>query len=404
MNDFKFVAEQVVNPTVIKVVGTGGAGSNAVNRMIESGLRNVDFIVANTDLQALNHSRAEIKLPIGQKVTGGLGAGGKPEVGEKAAQEDKEMIANVLKGSNMVFITAGMGGGTGTGSAPVIASIAKELGALVVGVVTKPFLFEGTAKMNIAEEGIRKLKEHVDTLIVIPSQNLLKIVDKKTPLTEAYLIADDVLRQGIQGISELITESGLVNLDFADVKATMENQGDAIMGIGEGTGNTRAVDAATAAINNPLLEDCNIEGATRVLVNIRGSKDIALAEVEEVIKIITQNSDPQVLLKYGTVIDESDDGKITVTVIATGLPSAGKNQTQVSSLRSLGKKTVKAENEEKGTFMSLDSWNRMKGADSGDVPSVSNLQGGVGLASRASSVGDDLEMPAYYRMKQKEEN
>ena len=341
MNDFKFVAEQVVNPTVIKVVGTGGAGSNAVNRMIESGLRNVDFIVANTDLQALNHSRAEIKLPIGQKVTGGLGAGGKPEVGEKAAQEDKEMIANVLKGSNMVFITAGMGGGTGTGSAPVIASIAKELGALVVGVVTKPFLFEGTAKMNIAEEGIRKLKEHVDTLIVIPSQNLLKIVDKKTPLTEAYLIADDVLRQGIQGISELITESGLVNLDFADVKATMENQGDAIMGIGEGTGNTRAVDAATAAINNPLLEDCNIEGATRVLVNIRGSKDIALAEVEEVIKIITQNSDPQVLLKYGTVIDESDDGKITVTVIATGLPSAGKNQTQVSSLRSLGKKTVK---------------------------------------------------------------
>lgn len=183
MNDFKFVAEQVVNPTVIKVVGTGGAGSNAVNRMIESGLRNVDFIVANTDLQALNHSRAEIKLPIGQKVTGGLGAGGKPEVGEKAAQEDKEMIANVLKGSNMVFITAGMGGGTGTGSAPVIASIAKELGALVVGVVTKPFLFEGTAKMNIAEEGIRKLKEHVDTLIVIPSQNLLKIVDKKTPLT-----------------------------------------------------------------------------------------------------------------------------------------------------------------------------------------------------------------------------
>lgn len=404
MNDFKFVAEQVISPTVIKVVGTGGAGSNAVNRMIESGLRNVDFIVANTDLQALNHSMAEVKLPIGQKVTGGLGAGGKPEVGEKAAQEDKEMIANVLKGSNMVFITAGMGGGTGTGSAPVIASIAKEMGALVVGVVTKPFLFEGAAKMNIAEEGIRKLKEHVDTLIVIPSQNLLKIVDKKTPLTEAYLIADDVLRQGIQGISELITESGLVNLDFADVKATMENQGDAIMGIGEGTGNTRAVDAATAAINNPLLEDCNIEGATRVLVNIRGSKDIALAEVEEVIKIITQNSDPQVLLKYGTVIDDSDDGKITVTVIATGLPSSGKNQTQASSLRSLGKKTVKAENEEKGTFMSLDSWNRMKGADSGDVPSVSNLQGGAGLASRASSVGDDLEMPAYYRMKQKEGN
>lgn len=404
MNDFKFVAEQVISPTSIKVVGAGGAGSNAVNRMIESGLRNVDFIVANTDLQALNHSRAEIKLPIGQKVTGGLGAGGKPEVGEKAAQEDKEMIANVLKGANMVFITAGMGGGTGTGSAPVIASIAKEMGALVVGVVTKPFLFEGAAKMNIAEEGIKKLKEHVDTLIVIPSQNLLKIVDKKTPLTEAYLIADDVLRQGIQGISELITESGLVNLDFADVKATMENQGDAIMGIGEGTGNTRAVDAATAAINNPLLEDCNIEGATRVLVNIRGSKDIALAEVEEIVKIITQNSDPQVLLKYGTTIDDSEDGKIIVTVIATGLPASGKIQNQASSLRSLGKKTVKAENEEKGTFMSLDSWNRMKGADTSDAPSVPNLQGGGGLSSRSSSIGDDLEMPAYYRMKQKEEN
>ena len=213
----------VVNPTVIKVIGAGGGGSNAVNRMIEAGLQNVDFIVANTDLQALSSSRAETRLPIGSKVTNGLGAGGKPEVGEKAAQEDREMIANALKGAHMVFITAGMGGGTGTGAAPVIASVAKELGALTVGVVTKPFDFEGTPKMRLAEEGIRKMKENVDTLIVIPNQHLLRIVEKKTSVKEAFLKADDVLRQGVQGISDLITRPGLVNVDFADVRTIMQN-------------------------------------------------------------------------------------------------------------------------------------------------------------------------------------
>ena len=318
--EFSLVGEKTANPTVIKVIGAGGGGSNAVKRMIEAGVSGVEFIVVNTDLQALSGSNAPVKLGIGSKLTGGLGAGGNPEIGEKAAQEDTETIANILKGADMVFITAGMGGGTGTGAAPVIAKIAKEQGSLTVGVVTKPFEFEGKVKMQLAEEGIAKLREHVDTLIIIPNQHLLKIVDKKTPIREAFRKADDILRQGVQGISDVITTAGEVNCDFADVRSCMEGKGDAILGIGEGHGENRAVDAATGAIDNPLLEDSHIDGAQNILINITGGEDLTLMEIQDIISTITDAADSNVRLKYGTVIDSSFEDQIKVTVIATGFP------------------------------------------------------------------------------------
>jgi cell division protein FtsZ len=306
------------NPTVIKVIGVGGGGSNAVNRMIEQGLRNVDFIALNTDLQALKLSNAENKVPLGQKLTGGLGAGGVPDVGEQAALEDKEDLLNLMKGSDMIFITAGMGGGTGTGAAPVVAQIAREVGALTVAVVTKPFEFEGRKKMKLADEGIERLREVVDTLIVIPNQYLLKIVDRKTPITEAFLVADDVLRQGVQGISDLITEHGMINIDFADVRTIMSGRGDALMGIGTGTGENRAVDAATNAINNPLLEDAKREGAKAILVNITGGNDLSLSEYDEIVRIITNDADPDAQIICGTTLNTEFEDKIKVTVLATG--------------------------------------------------------------------------------------
>jgi len=306
------------NQTKIKVIGVGGGGSNAVNRMIESGLGNVNFIAVNTDLQALKLSNAEYRIPIGSKLTNGLGAGGVPDVGEQAAMENKADLQNILKGSDMVFITAGMGGGTGTGAAPIVAEVAKETGALTVAVVTKPFDFEGKKKMRLAEEGIRKLRDAVDTLIIIPNQYLLKIVEKRTPIREAFLMADDVLRQGVQGISELITITGDINIDFADVRTIMSGQGDALMGIGQGSGENRAVDAATNAINNPLLEDARMEGARGILINIIGGADFSLSEYDEVIKIVTANADEDALIIPGQTIDETMDDQVQVTVVATG--------------------------------------------------------------------------------------
>ena len=308
-------------PTVIKVLGVGGGGSNAVNRMIAGGLSHVEFIAVNTDLQALKLSKAEVTLPLGSQLTGGLGAGGVPEVGEKAAMEDREAIKKILLGADMVFITAGMGGGTGTGGAPVVAQIAKEMDILTVAVVTKPFDFEGRRKMQLAEEGIHRLRESVDTLIIIPNQYLLKIVDRKTPIKEAFLLADDVLRQGVQGISDLITKPGEINIDFADVRTIMKGQGDALMGIGTGRGDNRSVDAATNAINNPLLEDARIEGAKGILVNVTGGEDFSLTEYEEIIKIITANADHDALIIPGTAMDEREDDGVQVTVIATGFHS-----------------------------------------------------------------------------------
>ncbi len=310
-----------VEPTVIKVIGVGGGGSNAVNRMISSGLKKVDFIALNTDMQALQRANAKAKLPIGSQLTNGLGAGGVPDVGEKAAEESREEIKNVLQGADMVFITAGMGGGTGTGAAPIVAQVARELEALTVAVVTKPFDFEGRQKMKLAEKGIEKLRNEVDTLITIPNQYLLKIVERKTPIREAFLMADDVLRQGVQGISELITEPGEINIDFADVRTIMKGRGDALMGIGVGHGDNRAVDAATNAINNPLLEDAHIEGAKGILVNVTGGEDLSLSEYEEVVKIITANADDDALIIPGQSIKSELEDEVKVTVVATGFRS-----------------------------------------------------------------------------------
>ena len=312
------------SPTIIKVVGCGGGGSNAVNRMISRELSNVDFIVLNTDLQALGRSNAPSKLAIGQKVTKGLGAGGKPEVGEQAAEEDKEAITNELRGADMVFITAGMGGGTGTGSAPVVARIAKELGCLTVAVVTTPFEFEGNVRMRQAKEGLKKLHEQVDSLIVIPNEQLFKNIDTKLTVKESFRKADEVLCQGVEGISNIITNSGDVNTDFADVRNAMAGQGNAIFGIGIGEGENRATDAAYNAINNPMLEDSKIDGAKNLLVNICASEEITLSEVGEIIKIVTASADEDYNMFWGQVTQPELEGKISVTVIATGFETAKK--------------------------------------------------------------------------------
>jgi len=346
------IASSGTSPTVIKVIGVGGGGSNAVNRMIQTGLTNIEFVAVNTDLQALQSSQAETRIPLGTKITGGLGAGGKPEVGEQAAEEDKDQIRSTIEGADMVFVTAGMGGGTGTGAAPVIAEISRSLGILTVAVVTKPFTFEGRRKAELAEKGIVKLRNNVDTLITIPNQHLLKIVPKDTPINDAFLVADDVLRQGVQGISDLITKDGMINIDFADVRTIMSGQGDALMGIGTGDGDNRAVDAATNAINNPLLEDAHIEGANKILVNVTGGSDFTLSEYEEIMKIITANADEEVLVIAGTSVDQRLDGRIRVTVIATGFEVEGATETAAT-------RTEKAEQDGRGNqeYITLDMWN-----------------------------------------------
>jgi len=301
----------------IKVIGCGGGGNNAVNRMIKEGLKNVEFIAINTDKQALILSHASQKIQIGDKLTKGLGAGANPEIGQKAAEESKEEISQAIKGADMVFITAGMGGGTGTGSAPVIAQIAKSMGILTVGVVTKPFPFEGRKRMLHAEMGVKNLKESVDTLVTIPNEKLLNIVDKKTTLVDAFKLADDVLKQGVQGVSDLITIPGLVNLDFADVRTIMIDKGLAHMGVGTGTGDNRAQQAAKEAISSPLLET-SIVGATGVLLNITGGSDLGLLEINEAAEIVQEAADPDANIIFGAVIDESLKEEIRITVIATG--------------------------------------------------------------------------------------
>lgn len=301
----------------IKVIGVGGGGNNAVNRMISAGLKGVEFVAINTDGQALFLSNAGYKIQIGNKLTKGLGAGANPEIGLKAAEENRSEIQEALKGADMIFITAGMGGGTGTGATPIVAEIAKELGALTVGVVTKPFSFEGRKRMGQAEKGIANLRSKVDTLITIPNDRLLQVVDKKTSIMEAFRIADDVLRQGVQGISDLIAVPGLINLDFADVKTIMVGTGSALMGIGAAAGENRAAEAAKMAISSPLLET-SIEGAKGVLLNITGSPNLGLFEVNEAAEIIAQASDPDANIIFGAVIDENMQDEVRVTVIATG--------------------------------------------------------------------------------------
>jgi len=305
---------------VIKVVGVGGGGSNAVNRMIQEGLKGVDFIALNTDAQALYLSKAPHRIQLGQQVTKGLGAGGDPEIGQQAAEESREQILASLKGADMVFITAGMGGGTGTGAAPIVAECARENGALTVGVVTRPFTFEGHRRQVQAEQGIENLKGRVDTLITIPNDRLLQVVDKKTSILEAFRVADDVLRQGVQGISDLVTVPGLINLDFADVRTIMRETGTALMGIGTAGGEGRAAAAAKAAIASPLLET-SIEGARGVLLNITGGPDLGLFEVNEAAEVVAQAADPEANIIFGAVIDETIRDEVRVTVIATGFDS-----------------------------------------------------------------------------------
>src|SRR5690625_66213 len=309
----------------IKVIGVGGGGNNAVNRMIEHGVEGVEFIAVNTDAQALNLSKAETKLQIGGKLTRGLGAGANPEIGKKAAEESKEQLEEVLQGADMIFVTAGMGGGTGTGAAPVIAQISKDLGALTVGVVTRPFSFEGRRRSTQAISGIEALKSSVDTLIVIPNDRLLEIVDKNTPMLEAFREADNVLRQGVQGISDLIAKPGLINVDFADVKTIMYDKGSALMGIGVATGENRAAEAAKKAISSPLLET-SIDGAHGILMNITGGMNLSLYEVQEAADLVTSAADNEVNVIFGSVINEDLKDEIIVTVIATGFDESKKEE------------------------------------------------------------------------------
>jgi cell division protein FtsZ len=302
----------------IKVVGVGGSGCNAISRMIDSKIKGVEFVAINTDAQCLHHSKASEKVHIGKNLTKGLGAGMNPEIGRQAAEENRDEIQEVLKGSDMVFVTCGLGGGTGTGAAPIVAETAKELGALTVAVVTKPFSFEGSQRKSIAEEGLNNLKDRVDTLITIPNDKLLSIIDRKTTLINAFRIVDDVLRQGVQGISDLITKPGIVNVDFADVRAIMSDSGSALMGIGVASGDNRATEAAKAAINSPLLE-LSIDGAKGVLFNVSGSSDLTMLEINEAANIITENVDPNAKVIFGAVTDDQiRKGEVHITVIATG--------------------------------------------------------------------------------------
>ena len=308
----------------IKVIGVGGGGNNAVNRMVDNQIKGVQFLAVNTENQVLELSKADVTIQIGEKVTKGLGAGANPQIGEEAAQESREEITKALEGADMVFVTAGMGGGTGTGAAPIVAECAKEVGALTVGVVTKPFAFEGKRRRAAAEKGIEFLTQKVDTIIVIPNDKLLQVVDKKCTITDAFSKADDVLRQGIKGISDLIQIPGLINLDFADVKTIMTEQGEALMGIGVGEGENRAADAAKMAINSPLLET-SIDGAKGILLNITGSSNLSLFEINEAAEIISDAADPDANIIFGSVIDENLGDKVQITVVATGFNSSAKS-------------------------------------------------------------------------------
>ena len=324
----------------IKVIGVGGAGNNAVNRMIDTGIKGVDFIAVNTDRQALQTSKASTKIQIGEKITRGLGAGANPDIGAQSAEESKAEISEVLRGADMVFVTAGMGGGTGTGAAPIVASTAKEMGILTIGVVTKPFTFEGKKRLSQAERGIESLKGKVDTLVVIPNDKLLQIIDRKTSIIEAFKMADDILRQGVQGISDLIAIPGLVNLDFADVKTIMLNQGMAHMGVGRAAGENRAEDAAKEAIQSPLLET-SIEGAKGVIINITGGEDLGLHEVNTAAELVQRSVDPEANIIFGTVTDASMSDEIQITVIATGF------ETGSESISSIGVENIVSKTWEK---------------------------------------------------------
>ncbi|MEZ4342123.1 MAG: cell division protein FtsZ [Nitrospirales bacterium] len=383
----------------IKVVGVGGAGCNAVNTMIEAGVSRVEFVVANTDLQALGRSLATYKIQLGPERTRGLGAGARPDVGKESALESEMQIREALEGADMVFVTAGMGGGTGTGGAPIAAKIARELGILTVGVVTKPFQYEGNRRGSFAEEGIRELKKHVDSLLIIPNQKLLGLVDKNTPLMEAFKIADDVLRQAIQGISDVITTPGFVNVDFADVRTVMGYSGRAVMGMGVGRGPNRAQEAARQAISSPLLEDGSVEGAKGLLLNITGGPNLTLHEVDEASNIAREAADPQANIIVGQVINPDGGDEITVTVIATGFEQAeGVLRFPGVTQPTLVVQPVKAP---ALVPVSVPEGADQYGADDLDRPTYLRRQAGVKSSPEKGGllVDEDWDVPTYMRRK-----
>ncbi|OGI21346.1 MAG: cell division protein FtsZ [Candidatus Moranbacteria bacterium RIFCSPHIGHO2_01_FULL_55_24] len=400
----------------IKVVGVGGSGGNGISRMIDAKIKGVEFVAINTDAQALHNSKAQEKVHIGKNLTKGLGAGMNPEIGRQAAEENRDEIQEVLKGADMVFVACGLGGGTGSGAAPIVAETAKELGALTVGVVTKPFAFEGSQRRSIAEEALENLKDRVDTLITIPNDKLLSIIDRKTTLVNAFRIVDDVLRQGVQGISDLITKPGIVNVDFADVRAIMEDSGSALMGIGIASGENRATEAAQAAINSPLLE-LSIDGAKGVLFNISGSTDLTMLEINEAANIITENIDPNAKVIFGAVTDEQiRKGEIQITVVATGFDVARVNEsvgltTRAGSSRkrehegapksptiaSLEIHTSSEEIEEEIFFPSRKIEQPVMIIEEKVQPRQTNSR----VESKELSDDDDLEIPAFIRRKMK---
>lgn len=358
----------------IKVIGVGGSGHNAIHRMMETGIRGVEFVAINTDAQALHNSEADHKIHIGKTITRGLGAGMNPDIGRAAAEESKDEILDVIHNADMVFITCGLGGGTGTGAAPVVAELAKKTGILTIGVVTKPFAFEGAKRKELAEKGLDNLKQHVDTIIVIPNDRILQIIDKKTSLLDAFRTVDDVLRQGVAGISDLITTPGMINVDFADVKAVMQNSGSALMGIGRGTGENRAMDAARAAIDSPLL-DMSIDGAHGVLFNITGGKDLGMYEVEEAAKFITKSVDQEARIIFGAVIDEELDEEVRITVVATGFDEKTRRAEPPPVIKQ--EEPVKSEMKKPSTFTP-----RVIEETPADMPEQ-----------------DELEIPAFIRKK-----
>jgi cell division protein FtsZ len=378
------LGESVDSTARIKVIGVGGGGGNAVNRMIASKIAGVEFLAANTDLQALKTSHAPVRVPLGSKLTKGLGCGADPEIGRKAALEDTERILEAIEGADMVFITAGLGGGTGTGGAPIVASLASELGALTVAVVTKPFTFEGRRRQMQAEEGMRELREQVDTLISIPNDRLLQTVERATPLSEAFSVADDVLRQAVQGISDLITVPGLINLDFADVRTIMSGMGDAVMGTGIAEGEKRAEEAAHKAISSPLLEDTSVKGAKGVIINITGGEDMSLVEVNEASSIIHDEADPDANIIFGAVVDPRMEGRIKITVIATGFQRAasGARRTSVTP--------VDISNYKRPMEMAVGSEGfYRKGSD--------GLSMDLDFGAIEQEGGDDLDVPTFLR-------
>ena len=363
-------------PARLKVIGVGGAGNNAVNRMIGAGLRGVDFIAANTDVQALGQALAPTRIQIGINATRGLGAGGDPSQGRRSAEEDEQAISDAIGEADMVFVTAGMGGGTGTGAAPVVARLARQAGALTVGVVTRPFSFEGRRRMRQAEEGLEELRAEVDTLLVIPNERLLSVVEKGTPLSEAFGIADDVLLKATKGIADLVTIPGLVNVDFADVKSIMASRGNALMGTGRATGENRALEAAQAAVSSPLLEDVSIHGAEGVLLNITGGRDLSLHEVNEASKVVTEAAGEDANIIFGAVIDPALDGEIVVTVVATGFGVAHPQFTVVD--RSTRRKAVN-DSDDAGSY-NIPAWKRQQGR-----------------SQWGRNASESLEVPAFLR-------